>query len=758
MTRVLLFSLVADRSEGLIGEGDDYANLSVTLMSPSGDPASDFQARFVADDDACTIEQPQAASDAQGSLQGRISCPILGAVRVFALIEPEGPRLLLQASVLLHFVQGPAVRLEVTEITPAAVSRDFSAAVHVLDKLGRLVADAALPFIVELASSPIASAGLSGTLSGATEKGAARILNLRISVPGAGFKLRARSGMLEATDSAAFGIAPRGFFASEVGLEGAAYAQLLGDPGRAGTIWARTSNTYADGLLRSNDRGQSWQAVDFRLPVTNVSTIAFSNADPGSTYVSTGSGLLRSDDGGASFTRLTTSVTSAFAVAKNDVIVAASFAGLSRSLDQGSSFEPANSGLALGGENYACGFAYVPESDTLFVVMWPGDDHVGTLYRWHDTGAPDSYSWSCIAGDGCYSGGKRSPTLTGGTWVATTLPYGLLYGDTGDPSLRLFVASDRALRSINGGTSFDAPIAGLHSQANFDFWRMPGSPDTVFALGPNGIFRSLDSGGTWSRFADDAPGQPFPPHFLATSNGYYSGDVSPTLQLLSFMAAGTSTWVDTGFTDSLVSIAYAPGQNKVWSVGNTGKIYSASAVGTPTWVQATAIPNFGANIVFADVPGAPGRTLVAGYMTGGGLYQLYASDDGGTVWSFIDTGGRQPIHISHDADGVLRTTSWAGGFGYLQDILPDQFLTFYHPVQYQADLQHSVGISGAVSLAYIRVGTEVYRGRPDGSEGWLRLDLGTPYAPASVSVHPTRPQDVLVSTNMGVLRSLSGGD
>jgi photosystem II stability/assembly factor-like uncharacterized protein len=81
------------------------------------------------------------------------------------------------------------------------------------------------------------------------------------------------------------------------------------DSGNPSLIYARWGGTgQGDGVFKTTDGGDSWNATSLSGPGTGSGGLAIDPAHPSALYVSTHKGLLRSDDGGDTFTTVNASI------------------------------------------------------------------------------------------------------------------------------------------------------------------------------------------------------------------------------------------------------------------------------------------------------------------------------------------------------------------------------------------------------------------------------------------------------------------
>jgi photosystem II stability/assembly factor-like uncharacterized protein len=150
------------------------------------------------------------------------------------------------------------------------------------------------------------------------------------------------------------------------------------------------------GLLRSQDGGATWQRLRLGL-AESVSAVAFSPRDPQLALATTALGVFRSRDGGAWWQPLAQGVGSGeirslrFLPSDDRIVFAATRAGLLRSVDGGRSWERRGSGLPL---SDIAGLDFGGAR-----TVYASDFRNGGLFVSHDAGA----SWEPLATDGLAS-------------------------------------------------------------------------------------------------------------------------------------------------------------------------------------------------------------------------------------------------------------------------------------------------------------------------------------------------------------------
>lgn len=379
-------------------------------------------------------------------------------------------------------------------------------------------------------------------------------------------------------------------------------------------------------VLRSADAGITWQAAQFSLDGSNwVDQVdcalggvesdptspdrVFMVASGGPNLACAHSGVYRSLDGGAKFTRVlsdTLLLGSSLAVSANGTVFATLNGHLNRSLNHGSDWTILDIGIPV---LYSPITFHPSYPNTVFVSFGRSDDNGDT---W--TGLSTGYILPII-----------DPSHTN-RWVYTTM-YGFrLSLDSGEtvqefnaglqeiqvtrvaidptnPQHMFVCANNELVRSKDGGQTWDYPLgfSGGH-----DVMIDPTDPQIVYSLdsGGSGFNKSLDGGDTWQ--------------YYPVADTSYEYDLPQALAL------------DPGDNQTayLAMVGYGPPWSKT-----LGGVYKTIDAGE-TWTV-TAMTNMPVQTVAFD---ADGQTLYTGLATVNDANRpaLYYSRDGGDHWTAFD--------------------------------------------------------------------------------------------------------------------------
>lgn len=309
------------------------------------------------------------------------------------------------------------------------------------------------------------------------------------------------------------------------GLPGDLIADLVVDPQDPRTVFARSTGEAP--LLRSRNGGSTWKAIN---PGTNVYVygVTLDDEHPGVVYAATQGGLYRSSNAGDTWTvsAFAFSPVFAFAIDPHDAntFLAAIYTSGSgttfwRSADHGTTWTESADGGPPGLAPGVLRILFDPaRAGTAYAFLGPQGGG-GTTMRTTDGGgtwllltATVGIHDLTVAPDGtllaaAYFGMARSDDL-GETWTPPLSP--LLGPDTEprDALSRLIVSpaspetlyaagGDGVWKSTDGGGSWVAANRGIDALPVLSLGVAPAGPPNVVALAGNDVFRSADRGATW---------------------------------------------------------------------------------------------------------------------------------------------------------------------------------------------------------------------------------------------------------------------
>ena len=279
------------------------------------------------------------------------------------------------------------------------------------------------------------------------------------------------------------------------------------DPVNPRIVYAGTGeyNTFLAGcgLLRSTDGGATWTAsgADVMKPPGNVglcfSSVYIDSATAGgpSTMLLAGTtaGLYRSTNSGATWTQVLGGLVSA--VVRRPDSSTVFFAGAAqplsfadravyRSSDGGSTWTPLPP-LPDPATPLRFALATSPAVPSmLYVVVQSPKDSVLGAYEWND----DAAQWS-----------RLNLTTSDIAVLGNQIHYDVAIAVDPTDAKRIYLAGRGALRSVDGGASFSPMAPGLHVD-----WHAivvdPRDPSAIYAGTDGGIYQSPDGGSTWSAY------------------------------------------------------------------------------------------------------------------------------------------------------------------------------------------------------------------------------------------------------------------
>lgn len=399
--------------------------------------------------------------------------------------------------------------------------------------------------------------------------------------------------------------------------------QLVFDPLTPSIMYAVTG-----GQLRQRMGAGSWKALAPGL-LQRIAAFTINPDNPSQLWVATASDLLRSEDGGSSWTRnaLTASGNvTALALGVPDsmhVYVALAGQGFFHSADGGASWNQTGAGLEGAGRIYALqvdGLA----AGTLYLAADRG------LYSSTDHGA----NWTPL--------GAPQPSYRSSILLWTGAGGGALYT----------AAGDAIYRSEDKGASWKmvqlAPGSGITRLI-----AEPGNPAVMYAIAGGAVLKSFDAGASWTPPPD--PG------------GYIVIAAHPTregLLLANHIQGGAWRSTDSGHTWIQIEQGWPRGQGIGafhMHAGDPDQMFAAagnllliSRDAGQSWT-ATGMPSAGTPLAITTAPQDPTKIWVS---TGRAVLR---SSDGGAFWKLSFVGAEAQANAllvaPDDASQVLAATT-----------------------------------------------------------------------------------------------------
>lgn len=424
------------------------------------------------------------------------------------------------------------------------------------------------------------------------------------------------------------------------------------------TLYASAeSSSGVPGFFRSTDGGANWS--ESTSPGVVADSIAIDSANSLVVYRSTRTGIMRSADGGQTWTGSPvglprvdlTEPLSRIAVSPHDsrIVFFGSPDGLFASVDGGASWLPSLKGLS--GLNILAVAAAPTPSETVFALAEanrsvPSGSSEQLIAKSTDGGGswlvsalPNTYSVYTLAVDRSapetiYAAGDNLYRSTdgGGTWV-TLLPSGppswalFALAVPSGPAGTLYLASPTggAFRSADSGTTVVPINTGLpppHS-ASLTAIAVDQTDASTLYVGGFGVFRSADAGATWT---------------LVLSGGYYRTLlVVPTIPAAVYAASGSDVYrsVDRGVTWTLArkGLPASIVQTLAFDPTPPGSIYAATI---DAGVFRTDISRIGWTPVGVDLANPMVWSLAVS--SSGGRAAVFAGTHGDGVGRYLSSG------------------------------------------------------------------------------------------------------------------------
>jgi photosystem II stability/assembly factor-like uncharacterized protein len=267
--------------------------------------------------------------------------------------------------------------------------------------------------------------------------------------------------------------------------------KLAIDPTTPSTLYAGTSG---GGVFRSTNSGGSWSAVNTGLTNLAVYALAIDPTTPSTLYAGTVGGFVfQSTDSGGSWSRVSTGLSGpgltdvyeVYALAIDPTTPSTLYAGTGRDV-----FRSTNSGASWSRVNTGLGTAPLGVEALAIDPTTPSTLYAGTQGQGVFQSTNSGASWSAV--NTGLSGNVGVHALA----IDPTTP-STLYAGTGTGYAGTGIG---VFRSTNSGGSWSAVNTGLPS--NVVIWALaidPATPSTLYAgTEHEGVFQSTNSGGSWS--------------------------------------------------------------------------------------------------------------------------------------------------------------------------------------------------------------------------------------------------------------------
>jgi photosystem II stability/assembly factor-like uncharacterized protein len=551
-----------------------------------------------------------------------------------------------------------------------------------------------------------------------------------------------------------------------IGPDGANVVTLAIDPVVPAIAFAGTTGS---GVLKTTDGGASWTSANSGLPTNNVLALAIDPATPSTLYAGTDAGVFRSTDGGQSWAAASEGLEGAPQVVVNAlaidpgspaIVYAGTSGGLFKTTNGAASWTSINAGLS----GLAARVITVDPtaSSTVYIAV---DDNVSYVNYGVFKSTDGGISWAKIYATPLGEDGGAPPIT-------------VLAIDPRSPSrLYLVVAFSQVLTSPDGGGSWSA----LNVPAD-DVWSLavdPASPGTIYVGTYFGlVFRTTDVGAHWALASDGL--QASSVNVIATTasapatlyagahNGVFRS--SESAQTWTHPAVGVRNLgvYPLAVDPTASSTIYAAVGGILMKTTDDGAHWAESNAGLSAelWVYRLAVDPVSPSIVYA-VQSTPfsGHTLI------------YKSTDGGAHWAppskvlfspaalrALAIAPTQPstLYIGVNSQGVLKSTDGAASWA-----LASSGLTAVGP--YVSALAVDPTTADTVYAATDPTGlpdtpAKIFKST-DGAAHWREVPIGFPLYMeiTSLVIDPVTPSTIYAAYNDtgdqgGLLKSSDGGE
>ena len=402
------------------------------------------------------------------------------------------------------------------------------------------------------------------------------------------------------------------------GLYTSVSLQVIGiDPSNSNHILVGSETS-----LYVSSNGSTFSTVA-SVPSNGIGGIAFDPVTPSNIYLgSTGWGVLKSSDGGASWSQSTSGIpnlgASQLLEGADGILYMSTYqGGIYKSLDQGATWTEVGTGFAgslPAAAEAVVAFAQDPTApDTLYAGnkgLFVSTDG-GDSWKESDTGMPSVRNMNSLAidpevpttlyagmewFDGAYEAGIYKSVNGGASWVASstglTFPvFAQMNAIAVDPhhSSVVYAApiQNGLFKSVDGGASWTESDTGMGKVDIFALVVDATNSSKVYVSAVEGVYKSTDGGATWTASSTRLPGIPYSALLIDPVNpsviylsapwygeAYVSTDSATTWQPLNNGALAASS-VSLGAT-----LIDPVNHTHVYAAGTDGKFYVQGAPAT----------------------------------------------------------------------------------------------------------------------------------------------------------------------------------
>ena len=549
-----------------------------------------------------------------------------------------------------------------------------------------------------------------------------------------------------------------------IGLDGANVVALAVDPRSPLTIFAGTAGS---GVLKTTDGGASWTTTNGALPTVNVTALAIDPSTPSTVYVGTDTGLFKSTDGGQTWLAANGGLADAPDVYITAIAIdprspltlyTGTYNGVFKSIDGAINWTATNGIPSWLTPSLIAIDPTTPS--TIFVVVGDFEDGLfGGVFKSGDAGM----SWSRIYGMDPVGGVAGAPAQAAALVIDPRSPthlYLALYGGG-------------VVRSKDGGTSWSSsrePPGDLSSLA-ID----PAAPATLYAGSYSGVlFQTSDGGDHWTPVTGGPPtGVSINAIALAAPATIYTGGGIGVFRSVNSGQA----WIR--LTLGIRSLSTYP---IAVDPTNSSTIYTAvgGAIARTTdggvhWNFSASGPSFESVTSLVIDPASPATIFAGGSATNNDGASVYKSIDGGAHWVPASNGLlasniqalaiapslNSTLYAGEDGVGVLKSidggTSWTTASNGLTAAGNHVSALAVDPTNASAVFV-AMRPTGRPPDTYAKIFKST-----DGAGQWRQVPIAVPTGAwiMSLAVDPATPSTVYAAYalgNGGVLKSMDSGE
>jgi len=515
------------------------------------------------------------------------------------------------------------------------------------------------------------------------------------------------------------------------GPEGGLVYALAIDPVTPSTIYAGGRG----GVYKSTNGGASWSQMSSGLTSTDIMALAIDPVTPSTIYAGGRGGVYKSTNGGANWSQMTSTHVYALAidpVTPSTVYAGNSNVGVYKSTDGGTSWSQMSSGLT---DTDIRALAIDP--------VTPSTIYAGTLNGGVFKSTNGGASWSAImpAGTCTLNSGLINPHVNA------------LAIDPVTPSTIYAGSSGGVYKSTNGGASWSQMSSGLTGTNIMALAIDPVTPSTIYAgytgyssytgrtSGRGGVCKSTNGGASW--FQMNSGLTTYWVHALAidpvTPSTIYAGSSGGVYKSTN----GGASWsqMSSGLTTYWVhALAIDPVTPSTIYAGSSGGGVFKSTNGGASWFQMNSGLT-GTYVYDLAIDPVTPSTIYAAMGNSG----VYKSMDGGASWSrmnSLETGFLSTAVYAlaiHPGGGVIIGPRWSSVGNIVWNSV------------------HALAID-PVTPSTIYAGNGGIHKSTDGGSNWFRRSYGLASIDVrALAIDPVTPSTVYAGTYDGVFKSTNGG-